>query len=67
MPIGKSHISHSSLLEQASVTEISSPNTDWDTLPGQAKGGLELRLENTGMITLRISGGKNPSVSSHYN
>ena len=49
------------------MTEISSPNTDWDTLPGQAKGGLELRLENTGMITLRISGGKNPSVSSHYN
>ena len=44
MPIGKSPISSRSHLEQARVT-----------VPGQAKGGPELGLENLGMITLHIS------------
>ena len=50
MPIGKSPISSRSHLEQASVTDIQS-----QSVPGQAKGGPELGLENLGMITLHIS------------
>ena len=51
MPIGKTHISNRSRLEQTSVTEGSSPNH----VPGQKKGGPEPGLENTEMVTLHVS------------
>ena len=54
---GRSH------LEQASVTVIQS-----QSVPGQTKGGPELGLEETGIITLHILlEAKIPVDSSYYN
>ena len=63
MQIGKSHISSRSHLEQASMTVIQS-----QSVPGQAKGGPELGLEDTGIITFHIlPEAKIPVDSSYYN
>ena len=63
MQIGKSHISSRSHLDQASMTVIQS-----QSVPGQAKGGPELGLEDTGIITLHIlPEAKIPVDSSYYN
>ena len=50
-PVGKSHISIKSRLEQTSMTEGSSLNQ----FLARPKGGPELGLESTGMIILHIS------------